>query len=130
MLYLPFLDSYWVRVVVRRHRRLRTLSMTVKPQAVRSVVTYPEYFILQINVHMHYQRSQSWFKSVQLVDYLFIFYKYFIWQCMYIFGLWHSVKSANLKYALDMIQFARRNVLTRQLERNSTCSVLGLETVS
>ena len=55
--------------------------MAVKPQAARSVMTFPEYFILQIDVHLHDQRSQSWFELVQLVDYLYSFYKYFIWQC-------------------------------------------------
>ena len=55
--------------------------MTVKPQALRLVITYPEYFILQIDVHFHDQRSQSWFELVQLVDYLYNFYKYVIWKC-------------------------------------------------
>ena len=30
---LPFLDSYWVRVVVHRQEIIWTLSVTVKPQA-------------------------------------------------------------------------------------------------
>ena len=29
---MPFLDSYWVRVVVHRHEIIWTLSVTVKPQ--------------------------------------------------------------------------------------------------
>ena len=44
--------------------------MTVKPQGVRLVMTYPEYFILLIDVHLHDQRSQSWFELVQLLDFL------------------------------------------------------------
>ena len=70
----------YAAVVVRRHGRPWTLYMTVKPQAVRSVMTYPEDFILQIDVHLHDQRQQSWFELVQLVDYLYNFYKYFLWQ--------------------------------------------------
>ena len=30
---MPFLDSYWVRVVVHRHEIIWTLSLTVKLQA-------------------------------------------------------------------------------------------------
>ena len=75
---LPFVDSYWVRVIVRQHGRLSTLYRTVKSQAV---MIYPEFFILQIDAHLHDQRSQRWFNSVQFVDYPYNFYKHFIWQC-------------------------------------------------